>query len=350
MKKIKHKVHKGFSLVTLRQSQCAAFVSFVFMLFACQASPNCFDEDVFCAALVTDTLGTNDNGMNQEAWFGLQKSKENGITNQIAYIESVDTRDYQKNIAYFAEQGYNIIFTSGIGLQDETLQSADLYPDSVFVGINQPEEDPHPNFISITFAEDQIGFAAGALAAKLSKIGIVAGVCETSGIDSMWRYCEGFRNGALFTNPEIKVYISYRDDGDREKLFIDEAWGYETASSLIKRGADVIFAAGGVTGQGALKAGTDFEVYAIGSERNQWAALGESGRGVVTSFYGQTSFEVQEVMRLIKEENVRESRISQIQFVPLNQTFRESLGFEIKLLITLLENGEIVTNVLPEKP
>ena len=319
-------------------------------LIACVQSPNCFDEDVFCAALVTDTLGINDYGINQDAWLGLEESKANNITNQIAYIESVDTRDYQKNISYFAEKGFDVIITSGIGLQDETLLSSDLYPDSVFVGLNQPFEETRPNLISVTFPEDQMGFVAGVLASQLSKTGIVAGVCETSGIDSMWRYCEGFRAGAQFVNSEIKVLVLYRDDGDREKLFIDEAWGYETASSLIQRGADVIFSAGGVTGQGGLRATSESNVYAIGTERNQAGALGENGRGVVTSLYGQSSFEIQEVMRFVKEGFVQPTRIGQIQFVSLNQTFPESLGFEIKFLITMLENGEIVTNVLPEKP
>ncbi len=73
----------------------------------------------------------------------------------------------------------------------------------------------------------------------------------------MWRYCEGFRAGAKFVDENIKIQVIYRDDGSSEKLFIDEAWGYETAQKLIQRGADVIFAAGGVTGQGALRAAAE---------------------------------------------------------------------------------------------
>jgi basic membrane protein A len=320
-----------------------------FSITACQPI-NCFDKDVFCAALVTDTLGIDDYGISQEIWVGLQESKAEGLTQQVAYIESVDTRDYQKNIAYFANRGYDLIITNGIGLQDETEFSALAYPNVIFVGFNQIYEEPRPNIISVSFAEDQMGFVAGALATKISKTGIVAGVCETSGIDSMWRYCEGFRNGALFTNPQIKVLIAYRDDGDREKLFIDETWGYESASSFIERGADVLFSAGGVTGQGALKAASEFGIYAIGSERNQFVALGESGSGVVTSFYGESRKQVKELMRFVKEGLIPPPRIGQMQFVSFNQSFPESIGFEIQLLITLLENGEIYTNVSLEKP
>jgi basic membrane lipoprotein Med (substrate-binding protein (PBP1-ABC) superfamily) len=317
---------------------------------SCIQSRSCFDEEIFCAALVTDTLGTEDYGNNQQTWLGLQDAKENKIVNQIAYIESVDTRDYQKNIDYFAQQGFDVILTSGIGLQSETLHSSDLYPDSVFIGLNQPVTESRPNLISITFPEDQMGFAAGALAAKISKTGIVAGVCETSGIDSMWRYCEGFRNGALFTNPQIKALIVYRDDGDRKKLFIDEAWGYETATNLIQRGADVVFAAGGVTGQGALSAATESNIYAIGTERDQASALGASGLGVVTSFRGQSRLVVYEMMRDIQTGELLQQRNAQIEFMPLRQNFSEKIGFELELLLVLLENNEFVTNVPLEKP
>jgi basic membrane protein A len=216
--------------------------------------------------------------------------------------------------------------------------------------LNQPFEQTRANLFSITFPEDQMGFAAGALASQLSKTGIVGGVCETSGIDSMWRYCEGFRAGALFLNPEIKVLILYRDSGDREKLFVDESWGYENAISLIRRGADVIFSAGGVTGQGALRAASESNVYAIGTERNQMQALGENGRGVVTSLYGAGRLEVKEVMRFVKEGFVQSQRIGQIQFVPLHQKFPEELTMGLELLLTSLRNKEIYTNVPFEKP
>ena len=110
-------------------------------LFACFRSSDCFREDVFCAALVTDTLGIEDHGANQEAWAGLQATD----MDQIEYIESVDARDYQKNIEYFAAKGFDVILTSGIALQDETLLSADLHADTIFIGINQPEEESRAN-------------------------------------------------------------------------------------------------------------------------------------------------------------------------------------------------------------
>src|SRR6185436_695154 len=188
---------------------------------SCTSSPDCSDKDIFCAALVTDTRGLNDFGMNHEAWAGLEQSKVEGVANQIAYIESVDARDYEKNIAFFVNAGYDVIVTSGIALRDGTLHSARLNPDSVFVGMNQTDEGSVPNFIAVTFPEDRMGFLAGALAASLTKTRIIGAVCETSGIDAMWRYCEGFREGAKYVDATVSATVIYRDNGSREQLFID---------------------------------------------------------------------------------------------------------------------------------
>jgi basic membrane protein A and related proteins len=323
-------------------------------LSSCAQSSDCFRKDVFCAGLVTDVLGMHDHGMNQETWAGLEEAKSNKLVDQIEYIESVDTRDYEKNIVYFVEKGFDMIVTVGVGMRDETMRSADLYPDSVFVGMNQPyEETPH-NVIPVTFAEDQMGFAAGALAARISETQVVGAVCETSGIDSMWRYCEGFRAGTLFANQltgqHVKALVIYHEDGDSEKLFVDEAWGRTAAQGLIKRGADVIFAAGGVTGQGALRAAIEAKVKVVGTERDQGAVLTGSGSGVATSIFGHASLEVQNLIRTFRQGNVYDPKSSHIEYVPFTEKYPENLTREMDTLLLGLSNSEIKTGVTLTKP
>jgi len=300
--------------------------------------------------LVTDVQGINDHGMNQNTWVGLQEARANGNVDRAEYIESIDTRDYEKNIVYFAEKGYDVIITTGVGMRNETLRSADLKPDTVFIGMNQPYEEVRPNIIPVTFAEDQMGFLAGVLAARISETRTVGAVCETSGIDSVWRYCEGFRAGARYEDKDIKAEVIYRDDGDRESLFIDEAWGHDTAQELIQRGADMIFAAGGATGQGALRAAAEAQVAAIGTERDQAAVLGESGSSVVSSIYGDASTEIQKMMREFGDGNVFNPGVSHIEYVPFNEKYPESLTRDMNTLLLALQNGEIKTNVTLSKP
>jgi basic membrane protein A len=319
----------------------------------CTPSPDCFREEVFCAGLVTDTRDLNDFGVNQDTWTGLQRSEAAGVVDQIAYIESEDVRDYEKNILYFVNSGYDVIVTSGIGLQDATLHSANIHDELVFVGMNQPDEESVPNFISITFPEDQMGFLAGALAARLTRSQTVGAVCETSGIDAMWRYCEGFRAGAGYVDPALRVRVAYRDDGSRERLFIDPDWGFETAQGLIDDGADVLFAAGGETAVGALRAAAEAKVEAIGAERDQraaLAALADKDSSVLTSILGRSSSTVQEVLRRVKEGNLADAEGSPIGYVSFEAFAPRSLVAEIDEILLSLITGKIKTNVPVEKP
>jgi len=316
-------------------------------------SPDCFRKDVFCAGLVTDTLGINDHGLNQDAWLGLTQAKELGYLDYIAYIETVDPRDGEKNIAKFARDGYDAIITVGMGLRNETLRSADLNPGSVFIGIDQADDEIRPNLISITFPEDQAGFLAGALAAHLTQTKVVGAACETSGLDSMWRYCEGFRKGALHIDDEITVLVKYRDEGDSEKLFIDSEWGDATARKMIQQGADVIFGAGGGTGQGALVAAAEEHVYAIGAEKDQGRVLTEATSSIVTSVYGHGSYQVREMMRLIQSNEWTNAKLSGlIGLEPYNPSVRvsEETIKEMEMLLLDLPAGTIQTGVSPNAP
>src|SRR6185369_9225546 len=118
----------------------------------------------------------------------------------------------------------------------------------------------------------------------------------------------------------------------------------------VHRGADVLFAAGGATAQAALRAASEAGIYAIGTERDQAKALGASGTGVVTSIYGQAGFEVQRMLRLIREGNALQTASGQFGYVPLDQTYPESLGITLNSLIKDLMSGEVQTNVLLQKP
>ena len=320
---------------------------------ACMQSPDCSRKDVFCAGLVTDTLGINDHGLNQDTWLGLVQAKEAGYLDHIAYIETVDPRDGEKNIAKFVRDGYDVIITVGMGLRNETLRFADLNPGSVFIGIDQADDEIRPNLISITFPEDQAGFLAGALAARLTQTNVVGAVCETSGLDPMWRYCEGFRKGALYIDDEITVLVKYRNDGDREKLFIDSEWGNMTAQKMIQQGADVIFGAGGGTGQGALVAAAEEHFYAIGAEKDQGRVLTEATSSIVTSVYGHGSYQVREMMRLIQSNEWLNGNVSGlIMFAPYNPNIRvpEETIKEMEMLLHDLANGTIQTAVSPSAP
>jgi basic membrane protein A len=132
------------------------------LLTACSPpKTDCARSDVYCVGLVTDTGGLQDYGLTQSAWDGLQQALNDGVIQKADFIESVDARDYAKNISTFAESGYDVIVTSGVSLEDETLQAVDLYPDSVFIGLDQPPDPTRPNFLAVDFPRTRADFWPG---------------------------------------------------------------------------------------------------------------------------------------------------------------------------------------------
>jgi len=343
------------SLMKLVWSIFLILLAIAFMgLPACSQSPDCFREDIYCAGLVTNTAGLRDDGLNQHTWEGLLQAQAEKIIDRAAFIESVDSRDYVKNIEAFALDGYDFIITIGPALEDETLHAADLYPDSVFIGMDQPQEETRPNLLPILFPEDQMGFWAGALAARLTRTGIVGAVCETSGLDSMWRYCEGFRKGAAHADENVKALILYRENQSSEKLFIDSEWGHTNAQDLIQRGADVIFAAGGGTAQGSLLAAADEGLLAIGAERDQAQALTEAAPALVTSVYGGARIEVQKWMRLVRDGNAWSGAVNgtfeHAPYQEIQNRVPQELQSEMDQLFLALSSGELQTRVSKSAP
>ncbi len=264
--------------------------------------PNCASSEVFCVGLVTEIGPVKDQGPNQAAWIDLQRAKEENLVDQVAYIETVDTKDYAANIRAFVEVGYDLIVTIGYGAREATVDAAERYPHTLFIGMDQPlpAAPPPPtetetlstlqtatpestptaentipsNLTLVIYPEDQAGFLAGALAAMMTRTQKVGAVCESEGIDSVKLYCEGFKAGVAYINPAVDPLIEYRE-GSLEKTFADSEWGSATADKMINDGADVIFAVGGQTAEGALRTAAKDNVYVIGSEIDQFYALPE---------------------------------------------------------------------------
>lgn len=151
----------------------ALLLSVILLVPGCAAKPtDCKQPDVFCVGLVTQVGRRDDRAYNQAVWEGVQQAKASGVANQVASIETVDARDYTENINVFAQAGYDVIITVGDSMSSATRTAAMAYPDTYFIGVDQDQstnQDFSPNLTGLVFAEDQIGFLAGALAALMTK-------------------------------------------------------------------------------------------------------------------------------------------------------------------------------------
>ena len=77
--------------------------------------------------------------------------------------------------------------------------------------------------------------------------------------------------------------LSVPHPGAIDVCFIDAEFGAETATTLIGEGADVIFGAGGLTGNGALIAACNEGVNVIGVDTDQYLTLPEVQECIVSS-------------------------------------------------------------------
>ncbi|MCX6035815.1 MAG: BMP family ABC transporter substrate-binding protein [Chloroflexi bacterium] len=240
------------------------------------ASLDCAQPDVLCVGLVTDVDRRDDRAYNQAAWEGIQQAKSDGMADWTASIETIDARDYEENISVFAEADYDVIVTVGDAMGDATRAAAKAYPDSFFIGVDQDQstqQDFSPNLTGLVFAEDQIGYLAGALAALMSKTGQIGAVCASDELPFMKRYGEGFLAGATYINPEVKATVIYHNDVGLDKTFVDPEWGATEANSLVDSGTDFIFGVGGATGINAIVAAVTRGAYGIGADTDQYYAL-----------------------------------------------------------------------------
>ncbi len=255
-----------------------------------EADGDCASEEVLCVGLVTDVGEIDDKSFNQSAWEGVQRAADE-LDAQIDFIETTDAKDYANNIGLFANNDYDVIVTVGFAMGEATAEAAAQYPDIDFIGVDQfqawgfdgDDSTDVPNLAGLIFNEDRAGFLAGALAAMLSESGTIGAVLGTDLVPPVVAFKEGYEAGALNINPDINLISTYHPGG-LDVAFTDPEWGASTAKQALDQGADVIFGAGGKTGNGALieVAGVD-GAFCIGVDSDQWQTVPEAQGCLVSS-------------------------------------------------------------------
>jgi basic membrane protein A len=244
---------------------------------------DCAEEDVLCVGLVTDVGEVDDKSFNQSAWEGVQQAGEE-LDAIVNYVETKDAKDYMANMQLFIDKGYDIIVTVGYAMGTATIEAATANPDVLFIGVDQGQwGGVLPNLAGLIFHEDQSGYLAGVLAANMTKTNTIAAVLGTDLIPPVVAFKEGYEAGARSVNPDINIISTYHPGG-LDVAFTDPEWGATTAAQAIANGADVIFGAGGKTGNGALieVAGTP-GLYCIGVGSDQWETVPEAHACLISS-------------------------------------------------------------------
>ena len=245
---------------------------------------DCPGADSFCIGLVTDTGKVDDKSFNQSAWEGaLQGAQATG--GYAKYIETVDPKDYGNNINQFVSAGYDVIVTVGFLMGDATIAAAKANPNIQFIGVDQFQADAIKNLTGLVFNEDKAGYAAGYLAGLMTKTGKIGAVLGTDTVPPVKLFGEGYKAGALKANPSVQVTLVYHAP---DNAFNDPEWGAAEAQKQLAQGEDIIFGAGGKTGNGALievaKAqGAGDTIFCIGVDTDQYNTVPEAQKCLLTS-------------------------------------------------------------------
>ena len=249
------------------------------------APKDCSSADVFCIGLVTDTGSVDDKSFNQAAWEGVKAMEGDGV--QTKYVETKDAKDYASNLKQFTDQKYDAIVTVGFLMAEATVTAAKANPNVKFIGVDQfqDEKATAPNVTGLIFPEAKAGYAAGYLSGlmtKTNKLGVVLG----AEIPPTQAYAKGYEMGSKAANPKTTVAKVYHPAGDN--AFSDSPWGAGEAKKMLAQGADILFAVGGGTGNGALGEvaktnGAGSSLFCIGVDVDQWETVPEAHPCLVTS-------------------------------------------------------------------
>jgi basic membrane protein A len=316
--------------------------------------------------LVTDTGGVNDKSFNQSAWTGVQKAAKE-FNFDAKFIESKQPTDYEKNIDQFATEKYDMIVTVGFLMGDATAVKAIQYPNIKFAIIDNAyfptkgakvcddtKKDCYSdgglkNVTSLMFQEDQAGFLAGVVAAGVSKSGTV---CTVGGMEipPVVRYVTGYESGAKWFNPNAKALHVYIPS------FTDPAKGKETGNSMIDQGCDVVFGAGGNTGNGGLLAAKEKGLAAIGVDVDQYLTYPEVKDALVTSAEKNVDVAVYEYLKAVNAKtdkagaitaNIQNGGVGLASYHDWESKVPDAVKAKVKEATDGLKSGSIQTGYKP---
>ncbi|MGW5252645.1 BMP family lipoprotein [Streptomyces sp. NPDC004012] len=220
--------------------------------------------------LAYDIGGKGDQSFNDAAFAGFQKAeKEFKIGGRDVEPSDNETdADKVQRLEQLAKAGYNPIIGVGFVYAPAVKEVAAKYPKITF-GIIDDATDKASNVADMVFHEEQSSYLAGVAAAKATKkdhIGFIGGV----DIPLIHKFRAGFVQGAKSVNPKIKIESQYLTQTPQEGGFASPDKGKDAANGQIEAGADVLYQAAGLSGQGVIQAAAAHKVWAIGVDSDQY--------------------------------------------------------------------------------
>jgi basic membrane protein A len=215
-------------------------------------------------AVIYDLGGKFDKSFNEGVFNGATKfSKETGVAFRDLEIQNDAQRE--QVLRKFAKDGFSPIIMPGFAWSTALGKVADEFPNTKFAIIDSFVDKP--NVQSMNFRADESSFLVGVIAAETSKTGKV-GFVGGMDIPLISAFECGYAQGVKYASGGKDEVIANMT-GTTPAAWNDPVKGGELAKSQIDRGADIVYAAAGATGQGVLKAAADAGKFGIGVDSNQ---------------------------------------------------------------------------------
>ncbi|MFF4487061.1 BMP family protein [Streptomyces sp. NPDC001544] len=220
--------------------------------------------------LAYDIGGKGDQSFNDAAYAGLQKAEgEFKIGGRdVEPTDNESDADKTQRLVTLAKAGYNPVIGVGFAYAPAVKEAAAKFPKVTF-GIIDDDKVQAKNVADMLFHEEQSSYLAGVAAAKATKknhIGFIGGV----DVPLIHKFEAGFKQGAQSVNPKIKIESQYLTQTPQEGGFSSPDKGENAANGQIDAGADVLYAAAGLSGQGVIKSAAEHKVWAIGVDSDQY--------------------------------------------------------------------------------
>ena len=268
--------------------------------------------------LIVTSSGVDDGNFNQDCYEGIQAFLADHPDCTVTDIKEPDMAQLIPTVEKLAGD-YDVFVLPGFNFGmcgDVVLANPGKYFLVVDSTITDSEGNPVAanNVFTMTYKEQQGGFMAGlaaALTTKTNKVAVINGMPFPSNTN----YQFGFMGGVKYANEHYGTAAECVElpsfagtdmggnnvGGNYVGAFTDPATGKVVAETLIKEGCDVIFAAAGDSGNGALTAVKEADnVWFIGCDVDQYhqGAKGE-GNVVLTSALKVMHLDVQRQLAAI---------------------------------------------------
>ncbi|MGC5568466.1 BMP family lipoprotein [Streptomyces sp. FR-108] len=251
--------------------------------------------------LAYDIGGRGDQSFNDAAYAGYEKArKEFKIGgNDIEPSDGESDADKVQRLTQMAKAGYNPIVGVGYIYAPAVKEVAAKYPKVTFAVIDDAQVQAK-NVADMVFAEEQASYLAGVAAAKATKkdhVGFIGGV----DIPLIHKFEDGFVQGVKSVDPKIEIEKRYLTEKPEDGGFSNPSMGKEAASGQVEAGADVIYHAAGLSGQGVIQEAAAQKVWAIGVDSDQYKqkALAASKEWILGSALKDVGGAVYEVAKSV---------------------------------------------------